>query len=77
MWWLLIFGVMITIMGISFLLYTMQIRSNRSKYINESDNYSIFHWKFWRRYWVGIMFGITFIFITMGPSMIYVFFLMG
>lgn len=72
---LLIMGISLMIVGVIFLLLYFQLRDNKEKYINYANQYPIYHWRFltWR-YLIEVIIGLTFILLTLGFSMLIVFF---
>lgn len=72
---ILISGILTLIAGLLFLRLYIQIRGDKDRYYMETNSYPLYHWKFlFKRYTVGYTLATTFILITLGMSMIIVFF---
>ena len=71
----LIMGITLIIVGIIFLALFFQLRKNKDKYIDYANQFPIYHWKFLsRRYLIEILIGLVFFLLTLGVSMLIVFF---
>ncbi len=66
----IVIGVTSIIASLILLYYYFVIKDNKEQYIDESDKYPMYHWKFFKRYWISILICIIFFLFTLGVAAI-------